>query len=61
MQHLLLDFRKDFVDERLKQLKIEIGSCGNDMGRLQKLMLEFKDMQDMRNALAHALGNNVIV
>ena len=61
VQHLLLDFRKDFVDERLKQLKIEIGSCGNDMGRLQKLMLEFKDMQDMRNALAHALGNNVIV
>ena len=61
VQHLLLDFRKDFVDERLKQLKIEIGSCGNDMERLQKLMLEFKDMQDMRNALAHALGNNVIV
>ena len=61
VEHLLLDFRKDFVDERLKQLKIEINSCGSDMERMLKLMQEFKDMQDIRNALAHALGNNVIV
>jgi DNA primase len=61
VEHLLLDFRKDFVDERLKQLKIEINSCGGDMERMLKLMQEFKDMQDIRNTLAHALGNNVIV
>jgi DNA primase len=61
VEHLLLDFRKDFVDERLKQLKIEINSCGSDMERMLKLMQEFKDMQDIRNTLAHALGNNVIV
>lgn len=61
VEHLLLDFRKDFVDERLKQLRIEINSCGSDMERMLKLMQEFKDMQDIRNALAHALGNNVIV
>ena len=61
VEHLLLDFRKDYVDERLKQLKIEINSCGSDMERMLKLMQEFKDMQDIRNALAHALGNNVIV
>ena len=61
VEHLLLDFRKDFVDERLKQLKIEINSCGSEMERMLKLMQEFKDMQDIRNALAHALGNNVIV
>ncbi len=59
--HLLLDFRMDYVERRLKVLQQQIGQVADNMEQLQKTMAEFRDMQEIRNQLAKKLGNNIIV
>ena len=58
--HLVLDFRMDIIDKRLKDIQTEIRQVGGDMERAKALMEEFKDMQELRNALAKQLGNDVV-
>ena len=58
--HLVLDLRMDIVENRLKELKAEMRQVGNDMERIKALMEEFKDTQELRNALAQQLGNDVV-
>ncbi len=60
-EHLLLDFRMDYVEQHLKDLMDQIKAAASDMERLKKLMEEYRDMQDIRNKLAKQLGNNIIV
>ncbi|MBM6992204.1 MAG: DNA primase [Prevotella sp.] len=60
-QHLLLDFRMDYVEQHLKDLMDQIKAAASDMERLKQLMEEYRDMQDIRNKLAKQLGNNIIV
>ncbi len=59
--HLVMDYRMDYVEQRLKDLMREIAEASNDAERVQQLMLEYKDMHQIRNALAKKLGNNIIV
>ena len=59
--HLVLDLRMDIIDKRLKEIQAEIRQVGSDMERAKALMEEFKDMQELRNALAKQLGNDVVV
>lgn len=59
--HLVMDYRMDYVEQRLKDLMREIAETSNDAERMQQLMLEYKDMHQIRNALAKQLGNNIIV
>jgi len=59
--HLVLDFRMDYVKQRLKDIQAEIAQAKGDMERLKKLMLEYKDMQQIRDAIARQLGSNIIV
>lgn len=59
--HLVKDYRMDYVEQRLKDLMREIAEASNDAERMQQLMLEYKDMHQIRNALAKQLGNNIIV
>lgn len=59
--HLVMDYRMDYVEQRLKDLMREIAEASNDTERMQQLMLEYKDMHQIRNALAKQLGNNIIV
>lgn len=59
--HLLLDFRMDYVEQRLKELQQAISSAAEQPENMLKLMGEYKDMQNIRNALARKLGNNIIV
>ena len=61
IQHLLLDFRMEYVEQHLKELKKQIAKSSSDSETLFKLMAEYKDMTEMRNALARQLGNNIIV
>ena len=56
-----MDYRMDYVEQRLKDLMREIAEASNDAERMQQLMLEYKDMHQIRNALAKQLGNNIIV
>ena len=48
--HLLLDFRMDYTERRLKQLGDEINAA----------VKEYADVQKVRNAYAQKLGNNII-
>ena len=59
--HLLMDFRMDYVEQHLKDLMQQIGQISNDPKRLQELVAEYKDMQQIRNALAKKLGSHIIV
>ena len=59
--HLLLDFRMDYVEQRLKDLKQQIASAAADRQRMMALMQEFKQMQEVRNNLAKQLGSNIII
>ena len=59
--HLVLDLRMDIIDKRMKEIQTEIRQVGSDMERAKALMEEFKDMQELRNALAKQLGNDVVV
>ena len=59
--HLVLDFRVDYLDRRLRDIKKEIASAGQDGGRLRDLMEEFKDKSELRNRLARMIGSNILV
>ena len=59
--HMVLDFRMDFVREKLKQIKEEISRCGNDNERLTGLIKQFQETQNLRNAIAKELGSEIIV
>lgn len=59
--HLLLDFRLDYVEHRLKTLQTEIAQAASDPEKLMQLMAEFKDMQVIRNELARRLGSEILV
>lgn len=59
--HLVLDFRMDFVKEKLKKLQIEIAKCNGDNERLTSLIKEYQEAQTIRNAIAKELGSEIIV
>ncbi len=58
--HLLLDFRKDYVETQLKELQASMKTVRNDTERLKELMEKYRDMQQLRNQLARQLGNNIV-
>ena len=58
--HLVLDLRMDIVEKRLKELKAQMRQVGSDMDRIKALMEEFKETQELRNALAQQLGNDLV-
>ena len=61
LEHLLNDFRMDYLEHHLKELQKQIATPGLDTDRLQALMAEYKEAQMLRNKLARLLGNNIVV
>ena len=59
-EHLLNDFRMDYLEQRLRDLKRGISLAVNDPERLQQLMEEYKTAHELRSQLARLLGNNII-
>lgn len=59
-EHLLNDFRMDYLEQRLRDLKRDISLAVNDPERLQQLMEEYKTAHELRSQLALLLGNNII-
>ena len=57
--HLMLDFRMEYIEKHLRELKQKIAKASSD--ELLSLMAEYKEMTEMRNTLAKQLGNNIIV
>lgn len=59
-EHLLNDFRMDYLEQQLRDLKRDISLAVNDPERLQQLMEEYKTAHELRSQLARLLGNNII-
>ena len=58
--HLVLDLRMDIIEKRLKEIQAQLKTVGSDMERMKQLLEEFRDTQQIRDALARQLGNDVI-
>jgi DNA primase len=58
--HLVLDLRMDIVEKRLKEIQQQLRQGGNDMGRITELLTEYKETQELRDALARQLGNDLV-
>ena len=59
VQHLILDFRLDIVSQQLKRIQQQMKEAGADMEKLRPLMDEYKEMLELRNALARQRGSDV--
>ncbi len=58
--HLVLDYRMNVVEQQLKQLQLQLREAVADMEKVRVLMTQLKQTQELRNALAKQLGNDVI-
>ena len=58
--HLVLDLRMDIVEKRLKEIQTQLKTVGSDMDKMKQLLEDFRDTQQLRDALAKQLGNEVI-
>ena len=62
LEHLLNDFRMDYIEQRLKDLQLKITAATKGPAEeLTRLMAEYKETQELRNKLARMLGNNIVV
>ena len=61
IEHLILDFRMDIVSQHLKELQRKMKEVGSDMTQIKPLMDDYKQTQELRNALARQRGSDVIV
>ena len=57
--HLMLDFRRDYVEKHLAAIKAQIAQAHGD--RQMALMAEYQKLIAQRNKLAKELGSNIIV
>lgn len=58
---LVLDFRMNYVEGHLEQLKRDILRHADDNDKMMALMEEYKNMQIIRNNLARHLGSNIVL
>ena len=58
--HMVLDLRLDIIEQRMKEIQKQLKTVGSDMERMKQLLEEFKDTQQIRDALAKQLGNDVM-
>ena len=59
--HLVLDFRMDYVENKLKELRAQLSQVAGNVEQMMNTMGEIKKMQDIRNLLARKLGNDIVV
>ena len=57
---LVMHFRMDLVEQRLKSIQREVLLAKDDIQRTMQLLEEFKSTQELRNLLARKLGCDVI-
>ena len=57
--HLVLDLRMDIVESRLKDIQSQLRAAGSDMAHIKELLEEYRDTQQLRDALAKQLGNDI--
>ena len=58
--HLVLDLRLDIITKRLKDIQAQLKQVGSDPQEIKALLEEYRDTQQLRDALAKQLGNDII-
>ena len=58
--HLVLDLRLDIVIKRLKDIQAQLKQVGSDPKKIKDLLEEYKNTQQLRDALAKQLGNDIM-
>ena len=58
--HLVLDLRLDIIEKRLKEIQAQLKEAGNDTEKVMALLTELKDTQQIRDAIAKQLGNDLV-
>ena len=61
VEHLILDFRLNYVDSHMKDVQRQIILNANDPERMVQMMQQYKELQEVRNQLAKKLGSNILV
>ena len=59
VEHLVLDYRLDLVEARMKEIQAELRRAGSDMKVAGPLLEQFRDIKLLRDALAKQLGNDL--
>ena len=59
--HLVMDYRLDIVESRLKEIQRELLLVGSDHERMMELLKEHKETKEIRDALAKRLGSDLVV
>ena len=59
--HLVMDYRMDLVEARLKEIQQQLRQVGSNMERMMELLQEHKEMKELRDTLAKNLGSDVVV
>ena len=58
--HLVLDLRLDIVEKQLKDIQIQLRQKDLEPKRMMELLEKLRDTQELRNALAKQLGNDLV-
>ncbi len=58
--HLILDFRKEYVTNKLRQLREEIGMAAGDSDKQLALMAQMAEVQKVRNEIAKRNGASLV-
>ena len=59
--HLMMDYRLDIVEHRLKDIQRQLQQVGNNMERMMQLLKEHKETKEIRDELAKRLGSDLVV
>ena len=59
--HLVMDFRLDIVESKLKEIQRELQQVGGSTQRMMELLNEHKETKEIRDELAKRLGSDLVV
>ena len=59
--HLVMDFRLDIIEQRLKDIQRQLRQTGSNMELMMKLLQEHKETKELRDLLAKQLGSDLVV
>ncbi|MBQ9357046.1 MAG: DNA primase [Prevotella sp.] len=58
--HLVMDFRLDIIEQRLKNIQQQLRQAGSNMELTMQLLKEHKETKELRDMLAKRLGSDLI-
>ena len=59
--HLVMDYRLDIIEQRLKDIQRQLRQAGSNMELMMKLIQEHKETKELRDLLAKRLGSDLVV